>query len=75
MWALILIQLNIGHGIFTVDSNLIGRYNSIHNCFLEREAVILQLNTMVGKQDPRMSEYPPANTQLVCIKVEHEEVL
>ena len=74
MWSLILLQLSVGHGIFTVDSSIVGNYNSMYDCFQEREQIVFEMNYIAGSgNDPRLSGNPPPNTQLVCIKVNEDE--
>jgi hypothetical protein len=58
MWVLIFIEVVIGTSRFDVHSEPMGVYDSMNECFVGRELLIMP------------DEFPPPNTQFVCIRIQ-----
>ena len=69
MWALILIQIILNSDDFLVDNQLVGVYDDINKCFVEREILIEELHYLKGNEP---ISFPPPNTQLVCVRIEND---
>jgi len=64
MWVLVFIDIVIGTTRFDVETESLGVYQTISQCFHTRDAFILQQG--------RVNGFPKPNTQFVCVRLDSE---
>jgi len=58
-WVLVLILVN---STISVDTQVLGVYNTMSECFYARQDVLVDLEAYEG--------IPPVNTQIVCVRTD-----
>lgn len=58
-WVLVLILVN---STTSVDTQVLGAYNKMSECFYARQDVLVDLEAWEGT--------PPVNTQIVCVRTD-----